>query len=121
MQNLGAIQKDQRDLAIDKFNMALGNIKALPMSITKADALTFNNKLVPFLEFYDCTETEKIAYINKLLYEGMTIGVIDKIENYTDIGYNRFVKAQLIRNTDISDDTHVINEISLELEKGVYL
>lgn len=125
MNNLGNMQKDQRDLAIDKFKMSLGNIKALPLSVTKTDALTFNNKLVPFIEVYECTEEEKKAYVEKIKFEGMTVGIVDTLENYSSVIYNDasipcFVKAQIIRCTGLLDDTHMLNEINLELEKGVY-
>ena len=38
-------QAETRSYAIDQFNYQLGNIKALPQSISKSDPLTYNNKI----------------------------------------------------------------------------
>lgn len=112
---------EARDYAIDKFNMNLATIKALPNSITRTSALTHNNKLVPFIEVYEPTEEEKEAYFNKLYYEGMTIGVIGKITDYILPNEMSYVKAKLIMNDTIAEDTHMFNEINNELEKGIYI
>lgn len=111
-------QEEARDFRIDMYNMQLGNIKALPISISRTDALTANNKLFPFVEVYECTEEEKQAYLSKLEFDGMTIGKIDDLGNWYDLGY---IKAQLIRCENISDDYHMLNEIGVELNKGVYM
>lgn len=117
--NLGRRQSEARSYAIDNYNLSLGNIKSLPVSITKTSALTINNKLFPFVEIYECTPEEKEAYYNKLTYDGMTVGKIDVISNYSG-GLNYF-KGKLIRCDTINVDNHILNEINNELQKGVYL
>ena len=120
--NLGKRQKEARDLAIDNFNMQLGNIQALPYSITKTSALTANNKLFPFVEIYECTDVEKEAYFNKLDYDGFTIGVIThSFNDYRSSNNSNYFKGQLIRNTAIKGSTHEVEELSNELLKGVYI
>lgn len=115
--NLEKRQRETKDYAIDNFNLQLGNVKALPNSITKTSAMTYNNKFFPFVEIYECTKEEKEAYVNKITYDGMTVGKIDKMSNY-DSG---FFKGQLIRNESLAIDNHVMNEINNELMKGVYI
>ena len=117
--NLERRQRENRSFAIDNFNLQLGNIRALPNSITKTSALTANNKLFPFVEIYECTDVEKVAYYNKLKYDGMTVGIIDNISNY--IGYNEMFKGQLIRNVNVMEDNHVLEELNKELMKGAYI
>lgn len=117
MANLNKRQRETKDYAIDNFNLHLGNVRALPNSITKTSALTYNNKLFPFVEIYECSEEEKEAYVNKITYDGMTVGKIDKMSNY-DSG---FFKGQLIRNESLMIDNHIMNEINNELMKGVYI
>lgn len=121
MMNLDARQKENRNYLIDNYNLQLGNVKALPNSITKTSALTANNKLFPFVEVYECTEEEKNAYYNKLKYDGMTIGVIDTLQNYVVEGEKNFFKGQLIRCEEIEEDNHMLQEINNEFMKGVYI
>ena len=109
---------DQRQLQLDKFHMQLGNIQALPYTLTKVGAFTINSKIWPFLEYYTCTAEEKTALQNKIYYEGMTIGIVDTLGNYLQGGY---VQADLIRNDDITDDAHLLEDIYIELSKGVYM
>ena len=100
----------------------LGNIIAQPNGITRTSAVTYNNKLFPFIEYYTCTEKEKSALENKITYEGMTIGRIDTINNLlTDVYGDCFVKGKVIRLNINDKDTHYLDEISKELIKGVYI
>lgn len=99
--NLNKRMDENRSYAIDNFNLQLGNIRALPYSITKTNAQTANNKLFPFIEIYECTDVEKEAYYNKLRYDGMTIGVIGTLDQFTNAGSYNYFKARLIRDTSI--------------------
>ena len=119
--NLGKRQAEARDYAIDRFNLELGNVRALPYSITKTSCLTANNKLFPFVEIYECKPEEKEAYYLKLEYDGMTVGKIDNLVNFKSDSGLSFFKGQLIRNTALSVDNHILNEINNELMKGVYI
>lgn len=116
--------RESRSFAIDNFNMALDNVKALPLSITKTSALTANNKIFPFIEAYDCTEEEKNAFIEKIRFDGMTVGRIDTLADWmepTDEDFHRFLRAELLRNTAVKGTSQVISAINDELLKGVYL
>ena len=117
--NLQARQKETKSYAIDNYNLQLGNVKALPYGITRTSALTYNNKLVPFIEIYECTEEEKEAYYLKLKYDGMTVGKIDYLPAYE--GGDNFFKGQVIRLPDLLDDNHVAQAINEEIMKGVYI
>ena len=119
--NLDKRLRENKAYAIDNFNLQLGNVKALPSSLTKTSPFTANNKLFPFVEIYECTEKEKAAYFNKLKYDGMTIGVIGTLEDYTEPGTYKYFKASLIRNSTIMGSTHEVEELNNELYKGVYI
>lgn len=118
-----AIQKSQQAEALDykrdMFGYSLGNIKALPNSLTKVSSLNPNNKVFPVLEFYSCTDEEKEALISKLKYNGMSVGKIGKMRDYLrdEISY---IKGQLIR-IDLNEDFNYLNEIANEIIKGVYI
>lgn len=115
------------DYKHDMHGFQLDNIKALPYSLSRCTTYTFNNKIFPLIEFYTCTEEEKKAFANKIAYNSMTVGVIDKIINYKDntwsykdIEDKGYIKARLIRLEGIKDDTHLLNSISDEVYKGFY-
>ena len=55
--------KESKSYAEDIFNYQLDNIKAMPNSIAKTTAYTANNKIFPIVEYYTCTDEEKIAII----------------------------------------------------------
>lgn len=110
---------EQRQFTIDKYNLQLGNIQALPYTLTKVGAFDKDSMIFPFLEYYTCTDEEKEALRMKITYEGMTLGIVDRLGNYLlNPGY---IQADLIRNEEIMEDSHQLDDIYIELSKGVYL
>lgn len=114
------LRNEALDYSKDMFGYQLGNIKALPNSLSKTSAFTANNKIFPFLEFYSCTDEEKEAFANKLKYNGMTVMRIGKIKDFIRLEQT-YIKGQLIRVEDLKCDTNYINEIANEINKGVYI
>ena len=113
------LRAENMDYTKDMFGYQLGNIKAVPDSLSKTTAYTKNNKYFPFLEYYTCTEEEKNALKNKLKYNGMTVMAIGTISEYLK-SEESYIKGRLIRL--VGDyDNHYINELSQELYKGVYI
>lgn len=118
--NLDKKINENRSYAVDMYNFSLQNIKALPYSMTRCTALTYNNKLFPFVETYSCTDEEKEAFVNKLKYDGMTVNKIGKIKDYTDLAGN-MLKAEIIRLEGLKENARIASEIYSEIKKGVYL
>lgn len=121
------LHNEALDYKKDMFGYQLDNIKALPYSISKTTAYTYNNKIFPIIEYYTCTDEEKKAFANKIAWNGMTVGVIDKIINYAyntwsykDITDKGYIKARLIRVEGIDDDTNLLNSLADEVFKGFY-
>lgn len=119
--------QESRSYAQDIHRYQLENVQALPYSLSKTTAFTFNNKIFPILEYYTCTDEEKLAVANEIANTGMTIGVIGKVQDYAfntwsykDIVSRNFVKCRLIRLENVKDDAHTLDAISNELNKGVY-
>ena len=121
IENLRKRQQEARSYAVDNYKLSLGNVQALPYSITKTSALTANNKLFPFIEVYECSEEEKEAYYLKLQYNGMTVGKIGFINNYRSEDNSHYFRARVIRINQISEDNHFYETINEELMKGVYI
>jgi len=76
------LQSESVSFAKDMYNYSLQNIQAMPYMLGKVSAFTINNKVFPFLEFYEATPEEEEALTQKLIYNGMTVGTIGRIENY---------------------------------------
>ena len=111
--------EENRQYSIDMYSYNLQNIQAVPTSLTKTSALTYNTRVWPFIEYYTCTDAEKDALKDKIKYNGMTIMKVGKLNDYL-LGEDNFYKGQLIR-LNIKVDSHMAYEIYNELNKGVYL
>ena len=115
-----AMRQEQIDYTKDQFGYSLGNIRALPNTLNRVTSFNANNKIYPFLEYYSCTDEEKEALRNKLLYNGMTVMKIDNISNFltNDLQY---IKGKIIRLESISEDTNLVGDIFAEINEGVYV
>lgn len=124
------LRSEALDYTKDLFGYQLGNVQAIPLTLSKVSSFNPNNKVFPVLEYYTCTDEEKIAYTYKIAFNGMTRNTIGKIE---DVIYNtweheiagvkiktkNYIKALPIR-LHIGEDFHLANAISGELNKGFY-
>ena len=133
-----ALRIEQMDLTRDLYGYELGNIKALPNTLSRVSSFDINNKIFPILEYYICTSEEIQALTEKIKNNGMTVMRIDKMskflfyrpEEFSIIEYDEFgeeihrygfLKAKLIRLDGINDDFHVVKTIANELNKGVFI
>ena len=123
---LNRAQQEQRSYMQDNYALQLGNVRALPNTITRTSALTYNNKLWPFIELYECTVQEKDAYLNKIKYDGMTVGIIDILGHWTtfssNIGNLHYLQGRIVRNGNVIQiENHELEDLNNELMKGVYI
>lgn len=127
-----ALRNEAIDYTKDNFGYQLGNIQALPYTLTKVSSFNNNNKIFPLLETYTCTDREKEAFANKLAYNGMTVMAIGKISDYIGSGWTYtigeneikdkgYIKGQIIRLPEINEDFHIANEIAKEINLGIYI
>ena len=115
------LRAEALDMTKDMFGYNLGNIQALPYTLTKVSAYNNNNKLFPFLEKYSATEKEKQAFRDKLTYDGMTTMVIGNIAEYQQADPS-YIKGRLIRLLDSTTlDFHGLSELANEIYKGVFI
>ena len=131
IENTKALQAETIDYKKDLFGYQLGNVRALPNSIAKSTAYNIINKIFPIIEFYNCTEEERLIVAKKIAWNGMTVMAIGKVADYinnswtcqindnTFVNDKGYIKGQLIR-IDIADDYHAVAQIADELNKGVY-
>lgn len=104
----------------DMHNYSLGNIKALPYTLSKTTGYNVDNKYFPFLEYYTCTEKEKKAFRDQLKYTGMTVMRTGTIGEFLTGDYS-YVQGKMILINGINDDFHLLKSISEEIGKGVYI
>ena len=126
------LRNETLDYTKDMFGYQLGNIQALPLTLSKVSAFNTNNKIFPVLEYYTATDREKEALANKLAYNGMTTMVIGTIEdnigntwtyeiNDKVIESKQYIKAKPIRFEYLYDEYHMANTIAKELDMGFYI
>ena len=114
-----ALQNETLDYTKDLFGYQLGNIKAIPNSLSKTSAINSDNKVFPVLEYYTCTDEEKNALKDKLKYNGMTVMRIGKISDFM-LSEPSYIKGKLIR-LELDDDDNILESIREEINKGVYI
>ena len=115
------LHKEAKSYAVDQFNYSLQNIQALPYTLGRVGALTIDNKIFPFVEFYGATQEEEDALRAKLTWNGFTIGVIGHLTDFAANGGDSFVQGSLIRLEGLDEDYHCAAAIANEIHKGVYL
>lgn len=115
-----SLHNEAIDFAKDNFGYQLGNIKALPNTLNKVSSLVANSKFFPFVEYYTCTDEERQALVDKIKYNGMSIGRIGHISDFKNPSEQTYIKGQLIR-LEGKYDTHTVNEIANEFMKGWYI
>lgn len=113
-------QAEQKDLAIDMHEFQLGNIRALPYSLTKCPAFTYNNKLFPFIERYSATDEEIKILKNYLSLRSFNVNAMGSIREYIQ-DQPTFIKGQLIRLDELHCPTNIANDLYNEINQGVYI
>lgn len=119
------LRDEARNLTIDQFGYQLGNIRALPNTLTKIDSFDIKCPIFPYVERYSCSTEEANAVRAKIKFNGMTAGFVSTIktqEAYKDAsGNNNYIKCKLIRlSTTDAEDYHLYNVIADELYAGYY-
>lgn len=119
------LRQETIEYSRDQFGYQLGNIKALPQTLTQTSAYNIDNKYFPFIEYYTCTAEEKEALRRKIQYNGMTVMQIGTmayyVNNYTGASGTMYFKGKLIRLNNFTGDYHILNAIAEEIYKGVFI
>ncbi len=113
-----ALREENIDYTKDQFGYQLGNIRALPQSLSKVNSFNPNNTIFPILEYYGATDEEVEALRNKIKYNGMTIGRVGTLNQFINPAEETYVKGQIIK-LEIPEDSHLVSDIANEIYKGV--
>ena len=115
------LRADQRDAMIDQYNMSLGNIRAMPSTVTKLGSILADQPLNPYLEIYDCTEKEKINFDNYLSLKSYNISRYGKFSDYVKPTGRTWLQGTFVRLNGVSDDAHYLAAIADEVKQGFYI
>lgn len=121
------LYNESLDYTKDLYVFNLDNIKAQPQSVGKTTAFTYNNKIFPILEYYTCTDEEKEAVANKIIFNSMTVGAIGKLRDYiNNVWYygdkksKGYFKGRLISIELDEGDFTIQKAIAEEIYKGAF-
>lgn len=126
VQNNKKLRNDAISKAKTLFNYQMDNIKAIPDTIRNVGCLTVDNVLVPVLEFYQASSDEIDAFNKKMQYYGMSVMKVGQVTNYLNPNGETFVQGSLLRLLSpqgivTEADNHLAEELSEELQKGLYI
>lgn len=116
------LRDDARSSQFDMFNYQLGNVKALPNTLTKVSTYNINNKIYPFYEIYEATSEEIDALRQQLKWRGYNLGIIGQLSDFQVEG--KYFKGKLIRLEEnpniVLGDSHLFDNYNSELQQGIY-
>lgn len=122
------LRNETLDYTRDMYGYNLGNIRALPNTLNKVSAFNINNKIFPFIEYYESTEQERLALIRKIKYNGMSVMRIGILSDYQwtwsaeGVSVTQpYLKGKIIRLEDLQEDYTVAKAIAYELNLGVFI
>lgn len=117
------LRTEEMSYAEDMFAYSLQNIQMQAQPLSHSNYITIGNSYYPYLEVYDCTDTEKTIFTERLRINGWSLGIVTTIANMKTVASasgtpTNFVKGKLVK-FDGDEDAHVCAEINIELERGV--
>lgn len=121
------LRNDALDKSKELFSYNIENIKAIASTIRNVGCLTYDNLMVPLLEYYTAPSVEVDTFRLKMKYYGNAINKLQEgLLNVTEQGQETFVQGHLLRldtNISITDeaDNHLAMELSSEISKGLYI
>ena len=122
-----SVRQENMSYTKDRFTLSLGNIQAQPYSLSKTTAFTATNKIFPILEYYTCSEREKLAVASQIAQYSMNVGVIGTLQEYISntwsykgIQARKYIRGVFAQIKGIDDDFHLLSTINQELSRGIY-
>lgn len=120
------LRNDTINKAHTLFSYQMDNIKALPNTLANVGCLTYDNALVPVLEFYEASDDEIDAFEKKMRYYGMSVMKVGQVTEYLNPLQESFIQGSLLRllvpeGVNTEADNHLAEELSKEIQKGLYI
>lgn len=119
--------KENKSYATDIHQLQLGNVQAMPRTLARTTAFNVDNRYFPILTLYRCTSDEISSVVEFIKNRSMTVGVIGKPGSYVNNTWSfvstvsrGFIQGSIVK-IDSIHDTHFVDELNNEFQKGVYL
>lgn len=119
--------REGKSYATDIHQLQLGNVQAMPRTLARTTAFNVDNRYFPILTLYRCSTDEIASVVRFIANRSMSVGIIDKPGNYVNNTWSfvstearGFIQGSII-NIDSIHDTHFVDELNTEFQKGVYL
>ena len=123
------LYQESKSYATDLHAMQLGNVQALPRSLAKTTAFHVDNRYFPIIVNYLPTDEEVKMVDEYINTHSMTVNAVGRPVDYI---YNRYMKdgtvytdrgfiSGSIIKINSTHDTHFVDELNKEFQKGVYL
>ena len=121
--------QESKSYATDLHYLQLGNVQAMPRSLSKTTAFNVDNRYFPILAYYLPTEKEANLVDQYINIHSMNVDAEGKPIDYIYNRYKRqgdtftdrgFISGSIIR-IETPYDTHFVDELNKEFQKGVYL
>lgn len=115
-----SLRMDAKDAAIKQYQYQLGNIVALPDTLSRSSSFDAMYRVYPVLEIYSCSDEEKTQLTQSIRWNGIDINQISTIGEQIENGTGElYISATLLRTIDMSDQ--VYGAISQLLADGIYI
>lgn len=114
-------RKENLDHTIDQHSYSMQNIQMRPNTLVSTGINTKTNHICPIVEVYTTTTSEDDYWTAYSAAYAWNIGRIGKFKSYLKSD-GQYMKVQLIRTktTATTVDTHLLDELNMELAKGGY-
>lgn len=119
--------QENKSYATDMHQLQLGNVQAMPRTLARTTAFNVDNRYFPILTLYRCSSDEIKAVANFIKNRSMSVGIIDNPRNYVNntwsfatVEARGFIQGSIIM-IDSIHDTHFVDELNNEFQKGVYM
>ena len=121
--------QESKSYATDLHYLQLGNVQAMPRSLAKTTAFNVDNRYFPIFATYLPTDKEVDLVDEYINVHSMNVDAEGKPKDYIYNRYMRqghtptdrgFISGSIIR-IETTFDTHFIDELNAEFQKGVYL
>ena len=115
---------ESKSYATDMHVLQLGNVQAMPRTLSKTTAFNIDNRYFPVLALYRCSSDELVSVANFIKNRSMDVGTIGSPSNFVNNTWEfaedrGFMQGSIIY-IDTIHDTHFVDELNKEFQKGVY-
>ena len=119
--------EESKSYATDLHKLQLGNVQAMPHTLARTTAFNIDNRYFPVFTEYSCTEEELNNVVSFIAARSMNVGTIGTPVSYISNSWSSsgvsdkgFIQGSIIR-INSTHDTHYVDELNKEFQKGVYM